>query len=133
MKNSSNRGVIPTSHINPEIGGGGFPQIKLPPVNPVIEPKGPVLKLAATLNYILLDMPNELSPETVNGIFVGKSQKPFTPYALVDVLAVGPDVKSVKVGDRVLVVRPQVDQATFDGNNYYRTTESAVVGVEQKS
>jgi hypothetical protein len=124
--------MIPTGNINPEVGGGGFPQIKLPPITPVIEPKGPLLKLAATLNYILLDMPNELSPETVNGIFVGKSQKPFTPYALVDVLAVGPDVKSVKKSDRVLVMRPQCDQCVFDGNSYWRTTEAAIIGIVEQ-
>lgn len=129
MKNSSNRGMIPTGNINPEIGGTGFPHIKFPPVQPVIEPKGPLLQLAATLNYILLDMPNELSPETVDGIYLGKSQKPFSPYALVKALAVGPEVKTVKAGDQILVMRPQCDQCVFDGHSYWRTTEAAVIGI----
>jgi len=120
--------MIPSSHINPEIGGGGFPQIKLPPVETIV-PKGPVLKLAATPNYLLLEMPDERSPETVGGVYVGGARKPFTPYAVVNVLASGPEVKTVKAGDRVLVVRPQVEQAVFDGNAYFRTTEAAVVGI----
>lgn len=60
-----------------------------------------------------------LPPGTINTI----------GYALLAVHSTGPDVKGISVGDKVLVSRPQVDKIAFEGNNYFRTRSTAVIGV----
>lgn len=117
--------------LNPELRGTSYPGVAMPSMTPPVPvPKGPRLKLAAVLNYVLLDMPDEKSPDSVGGIIMPAGyQKPFEMFGVVEVLAVGPDVRTVKPGQRVLICKPQCEQAFFDGNAYFRTTEQAIAGI----
>ncbi len=117
--------------LNPELRGTSYPGVLLPPTTPPAPvKKGPRLNLAAVLNYVLLDMPDEKQPDSVGGIIMpGGYQQPMEAFGVFEVLAVGPDVRTVKKGHRVLVLRPQCEQAFTDGNAYWRTTEQAVHGI----
>jgi co-chaperonin GroES (HSP10) len=95
-----------------------------------IEPAGPRLTLAPIGSWLLLDMPDELSPETQGGIIVPlESRKKFSQYVVAPVLAVGPEVRKVKVGDGVLVPRMHVVNHNHDGNAYFMFPEGAIVAI----
>jgi co-chaperonin GroES (HSP10) len=96
----------------------------------IIQPKGPRLKLEPIGVHLLVDMPNETEEEVVGGIHLPAGMRMrFDGFRPVKVIAVGPEVKQVKEGDAVLVTRAQVDQVVHDGHSYWRTTETAIVGV----
>lgn len=64
--------------------------------------------------------------ETESGIYIPENSRANNTF-LHDVLAVGPDVKDVKVGD-VIYVNPGARSATidFDGERVFRVFESEV-------
>lgn len=108
--------------------------LKKGPVIATVTPRGPVLNLAMVQDRIAVTNPDEDEDGELGK--VGAIHLPgtstlsqFNPYAEVRVLAVGPDVKTVKEGDRVIVVRPQVQKVSLNGNLYYWTSETAVMGV----
>tara|TARA_Y100000310_G_C20690805_1_gene822058 strand:- start:1697 stop:1939 length:243 start_codon:yes stop_codon:yes gene_type:complete len=45
-----------------------------------------------------------------------------------EILAIGPDVKSIKVGDKILFVEYAVDSFELDNSTYLLTPEASVVG-----
>lgn len=99
-----------------------------------VTPKGPVLNLQPVQDRIAVTNPDEDDDGEIGKI--GAIHLPgsatlgqFNPYAEVRVLAIGPDVKTVKEGDSVIVVRPQVQKVSFSGNLYYWTSETAVMGI----
>lgn len=96
----------------------------------IIQPKGPRLKLEPIGPHLLVDMPNETEDEVVGGIHLPAGMRlQFDGFRPVKVLAIGPEVKQVKEGDTVLVTRAQVEMVVHDGHQYWRTTETAIVGI----
>lgn len=97
-----------------------------------ITPKGPRLNLEPVLDRVIISSPDEGAEEqgVVDGIHLPQgSVAAFNAYARVKVLAVAPSINSVKVGDEILVVKPQCEKAAFDGNDYWYTTEVAIIGI----
>jgi co-chaperonin GroES (HSP10) len=122
--------MIP-SDINPAISDTDLPVIDFKRLTATkkIEPKGPRLNIQPVGAWLILDMPEELSPEMQGGIVVPEaSRKKFEPFAIVPVVAAGPEAKMVAVGERVIVLRMQVEGLVIDGHHYYRIPEGAIVG-----
>lgn len=119
------------SDVNPMLSGNQLPDVDLARLMAkpkAIEPKGPRLNLQAVGNWLLLDMPEELSPEIQGGIIVTEaSRKKFSPYAVATVLGRGPETKHLEISDRILVLRQHVDQVVVDGHSYWRLPEGAVI------
>lgn len=97
-----------------------------------ITPKGPRLNLEPVLDRIAISSPDAGAEEQgmVDGIHLpATAVASFNAYARVKVLAVALGVKSVKVGDEIVVVKPQCQKVVHDGNEYWWTTEVAVIGI----
>lgn len=104
------------------------------PVIATVTPKGPRLNLQPVQDRITITDPDAGDTGDLGKIgaihLPGVTQRTdFNPYAKVIVIAVGPDVKTVKVGDELIVVRPQCTKLAFDGQIYFWTTEAAVMGI----
>ncbi len=96
----------------------------------VITPKGPRLNLEPIGPQMFVAMPNETEDEVVGGIHLPAGMRlRFDGFRPVKVIAVGPDVKQVKKDDTVLITRAQVEMVVHDGHQYWRTTETAVIGI----
>lgn len=97
----------------------------------LIVPRGPKLDLQPLFDRIFVGDPDAGAeePGMVGGIHLPPGQMNSIGYALLEVIAVGPDVKNIEKGNRVLVARPQVELVAFDGNKYWRTAAPAVIGV----
>lgn len=97
----------------------------------VIAPRGPRLDMQPLFDRIFVTNPDsgEDEPGMVGGIHLPPGQINRIGYALLDVLAIGPDVRGVEKGNKILVARPQVERVNFDGNDYWRTAAPAVIGV----
>lgn len=96
----------------------------------IIVPSSPRLNLQPVFDRIFISSPDEGSDhDKVGGIHLPGNSTMMNAYAEVTVEACGPDVKSVAKGDRVLVVRPQCNKISYQGNSYFFTTEVAVMGI----
>lgn len=97
----------------------------------LILPRGPKLDMQPLFDRIFVGDPDAGAeePGMIGGIHLPPGQMNSIGYALIEVIAVGPDVKGIEKGDRVLVARPQVERVNFDGNDYWRTAAPAVIGV----
>ncbi len=95
----------------------------------IIEAKGPRLNIEPIFDHLFVSDPDAGAEEAgmSGGIYTGRTMK--IGCAVLDVVAAGPLAKFVKKGDRVLLNRPQVEQVVHDGHSYWRTTETAVVGI----
>lgn len=96
----------------------------------IIIPRGQRLNLQPVADRIFITSPDEGSDhDMIGGVHLPGNSAMLNAYAEVTIESCGPDVKSVKVGDRVLVVRPQCNKISYQGNHYYFTTEVAVMGI----
>lgn len=95
-----------------------------------ITPRGQRLNLQPIGAQLFVEMGNEDDPQQIGGIHlpVG-AQSTFNQFKEVPVVSVGPEVKQVKAGDKVLLARAQVDRVVHEGNDYWRTTETAIIGI----
>ena len=110
--------------------------MKKVPVTPVqdfiVQPKGARLNLVPVLDRFFITSPDAGQEEAnkVGGIHLPQgSQLGSTGYALVEVGEVGPLCKFVTKGSRILVVRPQCNKVVYDGNEYWFTSEPAIMGI----
>lgn len=95
-----------------------------------IQGKGPVLNLEPLFDRLFVTSPDKGAEEqNMIGGIVLPGNTTMTSYAVVDVIAVGPDVKGIVKGDKVMLVRAQVDRVNHDGNDYWRTSAPGVIGV----
>jgi co-chaperonin GroES (HSP10) len=103
----------------------------LPMAGQIIDPRGPRLTLAPLFDKMYISNPDDGNEEgMMDGIHLPQtSMNTMKAYAVVTVESVGPDVKTVQVGDKILIVRAQATQIAFDGNRYWFTAEGAVLGV----
>lgn len=96
-----------------------------------ITPKGPKLELQPLFDRIFVSNPDAGAeePGMVGGIHLPPGHVNHIGYALLEVHSVGPDVRGIDRGNRILVARPQVERVNFEGNDYWRTAAVAVIGV----
>ena len=98
----------------------------------IVEPKGPWLNLAPIGDRFFVTSPDSgrETPDMIGGVHLpaGALAK-MGSYAEVTVESVGPEVKNIERGDRLLVVRPQCQRVNYLGNDYWWTTETAVMGI----
>lgn len=100
--------------------------------NLIVSPKGPRLNLTPVFDRFFITSPDAGQEEMgkVGGIHLPEnSMVNFASYAVVEVLVAGPKCLAVKAGDRVLVVRPQCNKIVHDGQEYWFTTEQAIMGI----
>lgn len=116
-------------------GAKSAPRIKLQAMNDsslIVSGIGPRLDLDAVFDRMFITSADEGNEESgkMDGIHIPQtSQMTMKAYAVVTVLKAGPDVKQVKVGDRILIVRAQASKIGHDGQIYWFTTEQAVLGI----
>jgi hypothetical protein len=111
------------SDINPAIFDDGATKIDAATLARLtatrIDPVGPLLNLDMPPGWILLDMPDELKPQEVGGIYGGRPPPPASPFVVATVLKYGAGTNCCE-GSRVLVNRRTVEQAHIDGRSYWR-------------
>ncbi len=98
----------------------------------IIDPRGPRLKIEPLFDRLYVSSPDKGAEESgkLGGVHIPQTaSQQMNAYAIVEVEGVGPDVRWIKKGDNVLVVRSQVNQVAHDGNRYFWTAEQAVLGV----
>lgn len=98
-----------------------------------VTPKGPRLNLQPVLDRILVSSPDAGAGEInmIGGVMLPGNavRSQFVANAQVKVVAVGPDVRTVKIDDEVLVPRAAVEQISHDGNQYWWINEAGVLGI----
>ena len=95
-----------------------------------VTPRGPVLNLQPVLDRICVTDPDTgMESGMMGGIHLPGNSTVGVGFARVKVLAIGPDVKSLKAGNEVLVPRGAVQEVGHDGNSYFWANEATVVGI----
>lgn len=91
------------------------------------------LKLTPILDRAFVAYTEVVAPNEVGGILLPEGFNPDkTPgiiYAQVEILAVGPAVQSIKVGQKVIVAKSQMERIAFGDHVYWLINEKAVTGI----
>ena len=91
------------------------------------------LKLIPIADRAIVDYKEVVQKNEVEGILLpdgftpgGKTE---TLYVEAKIVAIGPDVKWLKVGQKVIVAKPRIERIVFDGHTYWQIVEAAVSAI----
>jgi co-chaperonin GroES (HSP10) len=121
------------SDLNPAVTGTGLPHLdaaaiaRLTQVKAVV-PKYPPLDLELLGPWMLVEIEEDEMPAIeTGGIYAGRQQPPKPKMVCIaKIVVVGPQVQTLKVGDRVLLHKSNLEEISFDERFYSKIHEQSI-------